>query len=428
METENGEGQVQVHLKTKQEHYAVPDVPYSIDATVTTTELNTFINTLLEQTDSGDHSSSVEFDFLVFDEYLRGRLCDHLKEKAISFEDAIEIEYVERFPAPEPQDCLLHDDWVSAVKTCGKWVLTGCYDNTINIWTIKGKHILTIPGHSMPVKAVAWVSLDSERGKFVTCSQDQTAMLWDWLIESNSVECVSVCKGHERGIDGVDVSPNKERFATGSWDTMLKIWSADINEAGEGTSKRAKADGGSTRTPQMTLQGHRECISAVQWMDDVTLLTGSWDHTMKVWDLNMEGIKTEISTNKSIFDASYSKLSRLIVTASADKNIRLYDPRTNRGSVVRNTYLGHQQWVQTVMWSNTEEHLFVSGSYDNQNKLWDCRSPKAPLYDLIGHGDKVLDIDWSNPKYIVSGGADNTVRVYKSRKALTSDGTSMDTK
>lgn len=43
------------------------------------------------------------------------------------------------------------------------------------------------------------------------------------------------------------------------------------------------------------------------------------------------------------------------------------------GSVVRNTYLGHQQWVQTVMWSTTEEYLFVSGSYDNQNKLWDCR-------------------------------------------------------
>lgn len=67
-------------------------------------------------------------------------------------------------------------------------------------------------------------------------------------------------------------------------------------------------------------------------MDTNTLLTGSWDHTLKVWDLSLEGIKTEISTNKSIFDASYSSLNRLIVTASADKNLRLYDSRTNRRS------------------------------------------------------------------------------------------------
>lgn len=70
----------------------------------------------------------------------------------------------------------------------------------------------------------------------------------------------------------------------------------------------------------------------MQWMDASTLLTGSWDHTLKVWDLSLEGIKTEISTNKSIFDASYSSLNRLIVTASADKNLRLYDSRTNRRS------------------------------------------------------------------------------------------------
>lgn len=88
------------------------------------------------------------------------------------------------------------------------------------------------------------------------------------------------------------------------------------------------------------------------------------------------------------------------------------------GAVVKNTYLGHSQWVTSVCWSKTEEHLFISGSYDTFVKLWDMRSPKAPLFDLLGHEDKVHDCDWSNPKYMVSGGADNSVRIFKSKKAF----------
>ncbi|XP_055386514.1 ribosome biogenesis protein WDR12 homolog [Condylostylus longicornis] len=414
MEIESGEGQLQIHLKTKQTQYAVPDAPYSIGANISTTELNDLVNTILKETDT-DHKD-VEFDFLVFDEYLKSNLGDHLKERGISFEDIINIEYVERFPAPEPQDCLLHDDWVSAVKTQDKWVLTGCYDNTINLWSIKGDHILTIPGHTNPIKAVAWVSLNDETGIFVSCSQDQNAMLWEWNIAQNSVDCVYTCKGHERGIDCVDVNADKTKFATGSWDTMLKIWSADISDVDD--RKRSKSETGATRTPLATLQGHRENISAVQWMDSDTIITASWDHTIKFWDLSLEGIKSEITGNKSFFDISYSKLNGLIITSSADKNLRLYDSRTNQGSVVKNTYFGHTQWIPTVNWSMDYEHLFVSGSYDNQVKLWDLRSPKAPLYDLIGHGDKVMATDWSNKKYVVSGGADNSVRIFKIKKAF----------
>lgn len=44
-------------------------------------------------------------------------------------------------------------------------------------------------------------------------------------------------------------------------------------------------------------------------------------------------------------------------------------------------------------------------------------SPKAPLFNLEGHDDKVMCCDWSNPRYMVSGGADKTVRIFKSRNA-----------
>lgn len=416
MEIEAEGGQLQIHLITKQPQYAVSDIPYSIAATVSREELNTMINALLEE--HGD-LKAVDFDFLVLGEFLKQPLGIHLKEREISFEDVVEIEYVERFPAPEPQDCLMHDDWVSAVQCRDNWILTGCYDNTVNLWTTKGKHVLTIPGHTAPIKAVTWISLNDNTGVFASASQDQTAMIWEWNVEKNAVTCVYVCKGHERGIDCIDASPSTKLLATGSWDTMLKVWSTSLSdEEDESASKKTKSEQGKTRTPIITLQGHREAISGVQWINEDTIVTSSWDHTIRVWDLALKGIKSEISGNKSFFDISYSKLNGLVIACSADKNLSLYDLRTNVGTNMKNSFYGHTQWVNGVCWSPTEEQLFISGSYDNQVKLWDMRSPKAPLYDLIGHEDKVHDCDWSNPKFMVSGGADNTVRIFKSKHAI----------
>lgn len=83
------------------------------------------------------------------------------------------------------------------------------------------------------------------------------------------------------------------------------------------------------QTPIATIAGHREAISGVQWIDEDTILTSSWDHTLRVWDLSLKGIKQEISGNKPFFDVSYSLLNRLVITSSADKNLRLYDLRTS---------------------------------------------------------------------------------------------------
>lgn len=58
-----------------------------------------------------------------------------------------------------------------------------------------------------------------------SASQDQTAIIWDWNITENSVDCIHVCRGHERGLECVSVNNDKTMMATGAWDTMLKIWS-----------------------------------------------------------------------------------------------------------------------------------------------------------------------------------------------------------
>lgn len=40
-------------------------------------------------------------------------------------------------------------------------------------------------------------------------------------------------------------------------------------------------------------------------------------------------------------------------------------------------------------------------------------SPKAPLYNMTGHDEKVLAVDWSVPQYLLSGGADNHLKIFQ---------------
>lgn len=277
--------------------------------------------------------TEIPFDFLVRGEFLKKSLSRHLKDLEISFEDVIDVEYVERFPAPEILDCLLHDDWVSAIHACGELILTGSYDNSVNLWNMKGEHKLTLSSHEAPVKAVQWISFNEDTGKafFASGSKDQSIIIWEYNINKNKADCMYVCKGHERAVECVSVSPNGKLLASGGWDNFLKIWSASpLNDTNAGSSKKMKTEEGNVRTPQQTLEGHREAISSIQWIDNSTILTSSWDHTMKIWDLDMKALKNEIAANKSIFEASYSPLNRMIIAASADKNLRLFDPRSNR--------------------------------------------------------------------------------------------------
>ncbi|CAD6215846.1 GSCOCG00000662001-RA-CDS [Cotesia congregata] len=110
--------QIQIKFVTKQTQFAVPDNPFSVSVNIIPDELNILVNQILK--DSGN-DKQVEFDFLVCSELLRTSLSEHINERGASTEDVIDVEYLEKHPPPEPQDCLVHDDWVSAVAVSEKW-------------------------------------------------------------------------------------------------------------------------------------------------------------------------------------------------------------------------------------------------------------------------------------------------------------------
>ncbi len=55
------------------------------------------------------------------------------------------------------------------------------------------------------------------------------------------------------------------------------------------------------QTPLLTMSGHTECISSVQWMSSNDIVSGSWDHSVRIWDLTTGVNKHTLVSNHSRF-------------------------------------------------------------------------------------------------------------------------------
>jgi len=226
---------------------------------------------------------------------------------------------------------------------------------------------------------------------------------------------------------------NCDLFASGSADKMLKIWSLEIDNENTGPDNgeqpkgkkkiKTNAEGNAwnkVKVPLLTLAGHTEQIAALTWLSDKNtsndaapeIATCSMDNTIRIWDIEVSEAKQTLVGSKAFLAISYSPLNNLLVTGSTDRHVRLWDPRCQEGSMVKETFTSHTNWVTGVAWSPSSENHFISGAYDNVVKYWDIRSPKASLYDLIGHKDRVLCVNWSNKYHVISGAADNQLKIF----------------
>uniref|UniRef100_A0A915N6M8 Peroxin-7 n=1 Tax=Meloidogyne javanica TaxID=6303 RepID=A0A915N6M8_MELJA len=177
----------------------------------------------------------------------------------------------------------------------------------------------------------------------------------------------TVLRGHERSVECVAINNDGTRAISGSFDKFVK-------------------------TPMVTLQAHKEAVVDIKWnpLNAGQAVSVSWDQQILVWDLEMAGPITNLPSNRAFSALSLNPKNGIALTASTDSFIRMWDLKSKgmKGSLVKNTYCGHLAWVSDVCWSPLNEYLFCSSSFDGTVKMWDTRSPKAALYDLMGHQDR----------------------------------------
>ena len=168
-----------------------------------------------------------------------------------------------------------------------------------------------------------------------------------------------------------------------------------------------------------TLEGHTSNGVRLAFKDNGTLISGSWDHTLRAWNVTT-------GTQRWIQDVGNPVVAVALPThdldfiayggwANYDIRMRYSDDGDWRGDVA-----GHTSNVYSLAFK-PNSYLLASGSNDNTIRLWDVGDVNnlRHVRTLRGHTNRVFSVAWSpDGSTLASGSTDGTVRLWNPNNGI----------
>ena len=332
-----------------------------------------------------------------------------------------------------------HFNGIGAVKISpdGRFVVSGSRDGTLKIWDLSnGQEIATL--NDITMGKVTAVAVTPDCRIIVSGSGDGNLRFWD-IVSGQITGIFKACTYW--GVSSVVVTPDGCRVISGGqgkWgEGELKVWdfltheeipiikdqlnsASSIAVTSNGRFVITGGDGGWEKGEikkwgletgkSATVKGVPSKVwTVVVTPDDRYVISGSSDHTLRVWNLNT-GV--EIATLRghtgAIYSVAVSPDGRSIISGSEDKTIKVWDLTTGRET---KTLRGHCGRVLSVAVTPDGRYV-VSGSDDRTIKVWDLCADLRVAYEN-GHTDKINTVAMTQDGLlVVSGSEDSTIKVW----------------
>lgn len=156
------------------------------------------------------------------------------------------------------------------------------------------------------------------------------------------------------------------------------------------------------------LLGHRDTVTRVKFSPDgKTLVSGSWDKTLKIWQRDGTVLHTLMGHDDAVWSVNYSPDGKFLVSASRDKTVKVW--RIADGKEIM-TLVGHNDWVACVSFS-PDGQTIASMGWDGTMKLWNLAGEELSSFST--HDGPVVAISFSpDGKHLLTASHDGTAKLW----------------
>jgi WD40 repeat protein len=168
---------------------------------------------------------------------------------------------------------------------------------------------------------------------------------------------------------------------------------------------------------KITLSGHTDAVSAIAWLGPERLVTGSFDKTIKTWNIKKSAAEKTLSAHQDqVLALAVSASGEWFVSGGKDRKVNLWNAESVDGA---KEIANHTKGVHAVAFSADGKLVASCGEDDTRILLWDVEAGKSfKLLTAEDPDDKTQRRSLHalafrpNSAHLATCGADRTLRLW----------------
>nr|AWV66630.1 autophagy-related protein 16 [Brachionus rotundiformis] len=278
-------------------------------------------------------------------------------------------------------DC--NEGEVNAIKyhRNGKYFATGGGDRKIKLWELKDGKADSIGNLIGSNASVASIDIDSENNLIAGTSFDFACRLWSLndhrlRMSSGDVQPTHTLTGHtNKVLSGKFLGVMK--VVTGSYDRTLKVW--DLMQ----------------KACIKTLFAGSSCNDLVT-LDSQSIISGHLDKKIRFWDIRMDPPQSEICLQGKITSLDISSNRNYLLASTRDEScLKMIDIRMNQvtETFCCEEYKPAYDWARAIFSPDIDHQFVCAGSADGSLIIWNSISTKVEKV-LKEHNASIISLAW----------------------------------